>query len=133
MAEALELTRLLRRSGAKSASCQHRSETTLAPRSKIHQPGEDCGGGRRATLDGLSRRLLTRCARVSSPRSNVNCSTARRFKTQIERAWESSTLSKAGTIPIAATRRLIIIHDQLRKDLANRKLTGSPTLYTETG
>ena len=64
---------------------------------------------------------ITRCARVSSPRSNVNCSTAAASKLRSKRAWQSSTLSKAGTIPIAATRRSTIIHRSTTKGFSKQK------------
>src|SRR6202030_3073571 len=53
---------------------------------------------------------ITRCARVSSPRSNVNCSTAAASKPKTRHAWQSSSLSKAGTILIAATQPSTTIH-----------------------
>jgi transposase InsO family protein len=42
-------------------------------------------------------------------------------KLRSKRAWQSSTLSKAGTIPIAATRRSTIIHRSTTKGFSKQK------------
>jgi hypothetical protein len=57
----------------------------------------------------------------------------RRFKTQSEAAWQSSSSSKAGTIPIAAIPPSTIFHRSTTKGFSKQKVDRKPNTVHRNG
>src|SRR5271163_3593489 len=62
------------------------------------------------------------CARVSLPRSNVNCSTVAVSKPRSKLAWQSSSSSKGGTTHNVATPRSTICRQSITRGITSTRL-----------
>ena len=90
--------------------------TSIAFGMRCQEAGCDPRWVRSATVS------TTQCARAFSSRSNANCSSAAVSRPRPRHGWRSSTSSRAGTTPIAATPPSTIIHRSTTKGFSNNRI-----------